>query len=135
LAARHRAGLALVFVGVGLDLDVAADDVGIILQVVSGLQDIFFLGVLDAFDLHIHVLRRGRHLLGTLVLGDVAAAAARARLFDRLLRSTFRADGGRLGQVVEAGAACDADPLNTEFRLSHESIRPFVIGYSPTRRS
>src|SRR4051794_20679775 len=103
--------LPLVLVRVGLDFDVAADRIGVIFQVVGGLQDVFLLDILHAFDFHIHVFGRGRHLLRTLVLNHVAASAARTRLLDRLFDSAFRADRRRLGQVIKSRAACDADPL------------------------
>jgi hypothetical protein len=119
--------LALVFVGVGLDLNVAADDVGIILQVVGSLQDVFFLDVLYALDFHVHVLGCRCHLLRTLVLHHVAAGPARPRLIDGLLGAAFGTEGGGFCQIIEAGAARNADPLSAEFRLRHENIGPFMI--------
>jgi hypothetical protein len=129
---RHRTtkavSLPLIFIRVGLDLDVAPDDIGIVFQVVRRLQDVFFLDILDTFDFHIHILRRRNGLLRTLVLDNIAPGAARTWLLDRLFRPAFRADRWRLGQVVKSRAASDANPLGAEFRLSHECIRPFVTG-------
>ena len=68
---------------------------------------------------------RAPGFLAALVLDHVAAGAARARLLGRLLGAAFRADRGRLGQVVEPGAAGDADALGAEFGLRHQW--PFAL--------
>src|SRR6202042_3454269 len=84
-------------------------------------QNVLLGFLLDALHLDVGLLQAGcgDRLLRTLLLGHVAASPARTRLLDRLLGGAFRADGGDLGQIVEAGAAGDADALGAEFRLRH----------------
>src|SRR6185437_13211204 len=111
--------LAFRFVRVGFHLDIRTDGVGVVLQIGRVLQDVLFGLFFNAFHLDVGLLQAGgrNRLLGTPLFGDVAAGAARTRLVERLFGRAFRTDRGDLGQVVETGAAGDADTLGAEFRL------------------
>ena len=101
----------------GSDLDVGADDVRVVVEIVGILRHLVGLRlVLGRLGLGIGILGVGCDLLRTaIVRRQVATTAARLRLVEWLLGAAFRADGGHLGQIVEACAARDADALGAEF--------------------
>src|SRR6202046_4602549 len=134
--ARRCRRSALGLVGIRLDLDVRADRIGVVLQIGGILDDVLLAFLLNALHLDVgflHAPRRDR-LLGAPLLHHIAPGAARTRLLDRLLGGAFRADRRNLGQVVEAGAAGDADTLGAEFRLRHP-IGLAWVGGAGSRRS
>src|SRR5690242_18012775 len=104
---RRNVRSPLALITVGLNLDFGTDRIRVILEIRGVFENVLLIHVLDALHLDLGVFRSrcGSELLRPLLLGDVAAASARARLVHRLLSPAARAHSRYFGKVVKARAA------------------------------